>query len=503
MLNFTLSKTYVENQYIVALDQGTSSSRAVLFNKAGQIIAIEQQEFEQLFPKPGWVEHNCKEIIESQTLVFHNLLVNNSVSPSEIDSVGITNQRETTVIWNKTTGEPICNAIVWQDKRTSNLCSQLKSEGHEEHFKKSSGLVIDSYFSGTKINWILNNVKGAKKLAKDNKLLFGTVETWLIWNLTKGEIHATDYSNASRTLLFDINNLTWDKKSLKILDIPESILPSIKNSSDDFGFYEYKGVKIPIRGAIGDQQAALFGQCCFEPGEAKNTYGTGCFMLLNTGSKRIESNNGLLTTVAWGIDDNIEYALEGSIFIAGAAIQWLRDGLKIITDSNETEQLAKEANEDEVIVVPAFAGLGAPYWDMYARGAIFGLTRDTGISEISRATLESLAFQTKDVLEAMEEDSGIRLQSLNVDGGASANNYLMQFQSDILNTPVNRPDIIESTALGAAYMAGLHTGFWKKEDLKTMKSINQVFKPSMEQTIADKKYLLWAEAVKRSMNWTK
>jgi glycerol kinase len=493
----------VRKKYIIALDQGTSSSRAVLFNKAGEIIAIEQEEFEQIFPKPGWVEHNCKEIIESQIIVLHKLLVENSISPSEVDSIGITNQRETTVIWDKTTGEPIYNAIVWQDKRTSNLCSKLKAEGHEEHFKKSSGLVIDSYFSGTKINWILNNVEGAKTLAKENKLLFGTIETWLIWNLTKGEIHATDYSNASRTLLFDINNLKWDKKSLKILDIPKSILPCIKNSSDNYGSYEYKGIKIPIRGAIGDQQAALFGQCCFEPGEAKNTYGTGCFMLLNTGSKRIESNKGLLTTIAWGIDNNIEYALEGSIFIAGAAIQWLRDGLKIITDSNETEQLAKEAKEDEVIVVPAFAGLGAPYWDMYARGAIFGLTRDTGISEISRATLESLAFQTKDVLVAMEEDSGIHLQSLNVDGGASANNYLMQFQSDILDTPVNRPDIIESTALGAAYMAGLYTGFWKKEDLKTMKSINQVFKPNMEQTIADKKYLLWTEAVKRSMNWTK
>jgi len=493
----------VGKKYIIALDQGTSSSRAVLFNKAGEIIAIEQQEFEQIFPKPGWVEHRPEEIIATQTKVLHDLINNNSVNPSEIDSIAITNQRETAVLWNKTTGKPIYNAIVWQDKRTSNLCSQLKSEGHEEHFKKSSGLVIDSYFSGTKINWILNNVEGAKSLAKDNKLLFGTIETWLIWNLTKGEIHATDYSNAARTLLFDINNLKWDKKSLTILDIPKSILPCIKNSSDNYGSYEYKGVKIPIRGAIGDQQAALFGQCCFEPGEAKNTYGTGCFMLLNTGSKKIESNNGLLTTIAWGIDNNIEYALEGSIFIAGAAIQWLRDGLKIITDSNETEQLAKEAKEDEVIVVPAFAGLGAPYWDMYARGAIFGLTRDTGISEISRATLESLAFQTKDVLVAMEEDSGIHLQSFNVDGGASANNYLMQFQSDILNTPVNRPDIIESTALGAAYMAGLHTGFWKKEDLKIMKSINQVFKPNMEQTVADKKYLLWTEAVKRSMNWTK
>jgi len=493
----------VEKKYIIALDQGTSSSRAVLFNKNAKIIDVAQCEIEQIFPKPGWVEHNPEEIITTQTKVIHDLISNNSINPSEIDSIAITNQRETTVLWNKKTGKPICNAIVWQDKRTSNLCSKLKVEGHEEHFKKSSGLVIDSYFSGTKINWILNNIEGAKKLAEENKLLFGTIDTWLIWNLTKGEIHATDYSNASRTLLFDINRLKWDNKSLKILDIPKSILPSIKNSSDDYGFYEYQGTKIPIRGAIGDQQAALFGQCCFESGEAKNTYGTGCFMLLNTGNKRIESKNGLLTTIAWGMDDNILYALEGSIFIAGAAIQWLRDGLKIISESNETEQLAKEANEDEVIVVPAFAGLGAPYWDMYARGAIFGLTRDSGISEISRATLESLAFQTKDVLIAMEEDSGIHLQSLNVDGGASANNYLMQFQSDILDTPVNRPDIIESTALGAAYMAGLFTGFWKKEDLKKMKSINKVFKPSKEQTVFVKKYSLWTEAVKRSMNWTK
>ncbi|MDG2228224.1 MAG: glycerol kinase GlpK [Flavobacteriales bacterium] len=493
----------MKKKYIISLDQGTSSSRAILFNENAKIIDIKQCEIEQIFPKPGWVEHNPEEIIATQTKVLDDLIDNNSIHPSEIDSIAITNQRETTVLWNKTTGKPICNAIVWQDKRTSNLCSKLKEEGHQDHFKQSSGLVIDSYFSGTKINWILNNVEGAKTLAEENKLLFGTIDTWLIWKLTKGEIHATDYSNASRTLLFDINSLAWDDKSLKILDIPKSILPCIKNSSDDYGLYEYKGTKIPIRGAIGDQQAALFGQCCFEPGEAKNTYGTGCFMLLNTGNKRIESKNGLLTTIAWGIDDNILYALEGSIFIAGAAIQWLRDGLKIISESNETEQLAQEANEDEVIVVPAFAGLGAPYWDMYARGAIFGLTRDSGISEISRATLESLAFQTKDVLIAMEEDSGIHLQSLNVDGGASANNYLMQFQSDILNTPVNRPDIIESTALGAAFMAGLHTGFWKKEDLKTMKSINQVFKPSKDTTLFIKKYLLWTEAVKRSMNWTK
>jgi len=501
--SFVSLKFNVKKQYIIALDQGTSSSRAVLFNKAGKIIGIEQLEFEQLFPKQGWVEHNPNEIIESQTTVFDLLLRNNSIHPSEIDSIGITNQRETTVIWNKKTGKPIYNAIVWQDKRTSNYCSELKSEGHEEHFKKTCGLVIDSYFSGTKINWILNNVKGAKTLIEKGELLFGTIDTWLIWNLTKGKVHATDYSNASRTLLFDINNLKWNEKSLNILDVPISILPNIKNSSDDFGHYEYNGIKIPIRGVIGDQQAALFGQCCFDSGEAKNTYGTGCFMLMNTGNEKIESNCGLLTTIAWGIDNKVEYALEGSIFIAGAAIQWLRDGLKIINNSHETEKLASEANEDEVIVVPAFAGLGAPYWDMYARGAIFGLTRDSGVAEISRATLESLAFQTKDVLNAMEEDSGIQLQSLNVDGGASANNYLMQFQADILNTPVNRPEIIESTALGAAFMAGIKTGFWKKEELKNVKAMNKVFSPNMKHTIADKKYLLWQEAVKRSMNWTK
>jgi len=503
MVNFDTSKIKVKKLYIIALDQGTSSSRAVLFNKAGEILSIEQQEFEQIFPKSGWVEHNPHEILTSQLEVFDKLLINNSIDPLEIDSIGITNQRETTVVWNKTTGEPIYNAIVWQDKRTSNLCSELISEGHEEHFKNSSGLVIDSYFSGTKINWILDNIKGAENLAENNNLLFGTVDTWLIWNLTKGKVHATDYSNASRTLLFDINKLEWNKKSLELLNIPESILPSIKNSSDDFGHYEYEGADIPIRGVIGDQQAALFGQCCFDSGEAKNTYGTGCFMLMNTGSDRIKSDNGLLTTIAWGIDGNIEYALEGSVFIAGAAIQWLRDGLKIINDSNETENLANQANKDEVIVVPAFAGLGAPYWDMYARGAIFGLTRDTGIAELSRATLESLAFQTKDVLNAMEEDSGIQLQSLNVDGGACANNYLMQFQADILGTPVNRPNIIESTALGAAFMAGIKTGFWNKKDLKTMKSINQVFTPKMKHSEADKKYLLWQEAIKRSMNWTK
>lgn len=493
----------MKKQYIIALDQGTTSSRAVLFNKTGEIVAIEQQEFKQIFPNSGWVEHDPNEILLSQKVVFEALLKNNNVSPTEIDSIGITNQRETTVIWDKNTGQPIYNAIVWQDKRTSSICDELKSKGYEEHFSNSTGLLIDSYFSGTKIKWILDNVKGARELVDNDSLLFGTIDTWLIWNLTKGKVHATDYSNASRTLLFNINTLQWDQKSLDILTIPTKILPSVKNSSDDFGIFEYKSHNIPIRGVVGDQQAALFGQCCFSPGDAKNTYGTGCFMLMNTGEKKIKSNNGLLTTIAWGIDDKVEYALEGSVFIAGAAVQWLRDGLKIITDSSETEQLAIDAKEDEVIVVPAFAGLGAPYWDMYARGAIFGLTRDTGISEISRATLESLAFQTKDVLTAMEQDSETTLQSLYVDGGACANNYLMQFQADILDTPVNRPKTIESTALGAAFLAGINTGFWKKEDLHKIKSIDKTFNPNMNETLADEKYTLWKEAVNRSMSWSK
>ncbi len=489
-------------KYIISIDQGTTSCRAILFDNKGVTIAVEQKEFKQIFPKAGWVEHNPIEILETQMEVLTTLLENNNVPASHIDSIGITNQRETIVAWNKTTGEPISNAIVWQDKRTASFCEKLKTDGHQELFKEKTGLFIDSYFSGTKINWLLNNCDVAESLLRQDNLIVGTIDTWLIWNLTNSEVHATDYSNASRTLIFNINTLEWDDELLELLGIPKRILPAVKNSSDDFGYWTYEGVKIPIRGVIGDQQAALFGQGCFEVGEAKNTYGTGCFMLMNTGVHKMESSHGLISTIAWGIDGKIEYALEGSIFIAGAAVQWLRDGLQIITSSSETEALANSIDEEsDVIVVPAFAGLGAPYWDMYARGAIFGLTRDTGIPELAKATLESLAFQSKDVLKAMEEDAKVKLKTLNVDGGAAANNYLMQFQADILNTPVVRPKTIESTALGAAYMAGIYTGFWKKEELVEMKKIDYRFVQEMDNNKVIKKYNLWKKAVKRSMNW--
>lgn len=492
----------MQKKYIIALDQGTTSSRAILFDKGGKIVAVDQMEFEQIFPKPSWVEHDPKVLLDSQLKVLHNLISDSNIDTNEIDSIGITNQRETTVVWNKYTGEPVYNAIVWQDKRTANYCQELKDKNLESYFKEETGLVLDSYFSATKINWILNHSLENREAAKNGDLLFGTIDTWIIWNLTNKKVHATDYSNASRTLLFNINKLEWDQKALEVFDVPENMLPEVKNSSDDFGTFQYEGINIPIRGVAGDQQAALFGQCCFQPGEAKNTYGTGCFMLMNTGSQKIKSKNGLLTTIAWGIDNKVEYALEGSVFIAGAAIQWLRDGLKIIKKSSDSEQLADSITEDnDIIVVPAFAGLGAPYWDMSARGAIFGLTRDSGIAEISKATLDSLAYQTKDVLEAMKEDSLTELKSLNVDGGASANNYLMQFQSDILQSNINRPEVLESTALGAAFLSGIYTGFWSKEELLNIKSKAKSFSPKMDKESAIKKYHLWKKAVKRSMNW--
>lgn len=489
-------------KYIISIDQGTTSCRAILFDKKGVTIAVEQKEFMQVFPKSGWVEHDPMEILETQMEVLNKLMKNNDIDSKQIDSIGITNQRETVVAWNKTTGEPIYNAIVWQDKRTAEYCDQLKTDGHQAFFKETTGLFIDSYFSGTKINWLLNNCETAESLLRQDNLIVGTIDSWLIWNLTNSEVHATDFSNASRTLLFNINTLEWDQEALDIMGIPKRILPEVKNSSDDFGTWNYEGTEIPIRGVIGDQQAALFGQGCFEVGEAKNTYGTGCFMLMNTGIEKMESTHGLISTIAWGIDGKIEYALEGSIFIAGAAVQWLRDGLQIIDSSSETEALANSIDEEsDVIVVPAFAGLGAPYWDMYARGAIFGLTRDTGIPELAKATLESLAFQSKDVLNAMEKDAKVKLKTLNVDGGASANNYLMQFQADILNTPVVRPKTIESTALGAAYMSGIHTGFWTKEELLEMKRVDRTFTQKMDTVKVDRKYKLWQKAVKRSMNW--
>jgi len=490
------------SKYIIALDQGTTSSRAVLLDEKGAIQAVAQQEFDQIFPKPGWVEHDPKEILSTQLGMLQQLMADNKISPKSVMAIGITNQRETTVVWDKHTGEPIYNAIVWQDKRTAPLCEVLKKRGLEDYVRENTGLVIDSYFSGTKINWILNNVKGAQEKARRGDLLFGTIDTWLIWNMTEGQSHVTDYSNASRTLLYNIRNLQWDEQLLKELEVPASMLPQVNASSSHFGDYVIDGVTIPIAGVAGDQQAALFGQACFVPGMAKNTYGTGCFMLMNTGSNIQLSKNGLITTIAWGLDGKVEYALEGSVFIAGAAVQWLRDSLHIIDQSKDSEYFAAKAlGSNEVYVVPAFVGLGAPYWDMYARGAIFGLTRDTGKDHIIKATLESLAYQTKDILNAMEEDAGVKLKSLKVDGGACANNILMQFQADILNTEVERPEVIESTALGAAYLAGIHVGLWKKETITKNRVIDKKFPPAMDEQKRTTLYKGWKKAVKRSMNW--
>lgn len=489
-------------KFIIALDQGTTSSRSVLFDQKGQIVDIAQQEFTQIFPKSGWVEHDPMEILSSQMETLSNLIKKNDVSANEIAAIGITNQRETTVVWDKNSGKPVYNAIVWQDKRTANICERLKKEGYEAYIRENTGLMVDSYFSGTKISWILENVEGAKSKAEAGDLLFGTVDSWLVWNLTNRKVHATDYSNASRTLVYNIKSLKWDDKLLKALGIPKSMLPEARPSSGDFGSYELNGVAIPIAGIAGDQQAALFGQACFEPGMAKNTYGTGCFMLMNTGEELQHSYNGLLTTIAWGIDDKVYYALEGSVFIAGAAIQWLRDALQIIENAGDSQGIAESLKDNhDVVVVPAFAGLGGPYWDMYARGAIFGLTRDTGKDHITKATLDSLAFQTRDILEAMQKDSGIELKELKVDGGAAANNYLMQFQADILGTKVERPEVIESTAQGAAYLAGISVGLWKKEDIVNNRIIEEQFIPSMGSEMREKLYATWQKAVKRSMNW--
>lgn len=489
-------------KFVIALDQGTTSSRAVLLDEKAKIVGIAQQEFTQIFPQPGWVEHDPREILSTQLGMLHRIIQENNLDVKSIAAIGITNQRETTVVWDKNTGEPIYNAIVWQDKRTAPLCEKLKAKGLEHYVRENTGLVIDSYFSGTKINWILDNVEGARAKASKGDLLFGTIDTWLIWNMTKGKWHVTDYSNASRTLLYNIVKLRWDEKLMQELNIPATMLPTVQDSSSRFGEYTIDGVSIPIAGVAGDQQAALFGQACFAPGMAKNTYGTGCFMLMNTGSNIQLSKNGLITTIAWGMNGKVEYALEGSVFIAGAAVQWLRDSLHIIDQSKDSEYFAAKAlGSNEVYVVPAFAGLGAPYWDMYARGAIFGLTRDTGKDHIIKATLESLAFQTKDILSAMEEDAGVRLKSLKVDGGACANNILMQFQADILDTEVERPEVIESTAMGAAYLAGIHIGLWQKETIVSNRVIEKKFTPSMKGAVRDKLYKGWKKAVQRAMNW--
>ena len=491
-------------KFIIALDQGTTSSRAVLFDEKGSIMGIAQQEFTQIFPQSGWVEHDANEIWDTQLSVLQKVISDNGVDAKSIVAIGITNQRETTVIWDRQTGEPIYNAIVWQDKRTASMCEELKSRGLTDYIRQNTGLVIDSYFSGTKIKWMLDNVPGARAKAQKGQLAFGTIDSWLIWKLTNGKSHVTDYSNASRTLVFNIRELIWDEKLLKELSIPPSLLPEVNPSAADFGKWSLNGIEIPIAGVAGDQQAALFGQACFEPGMAKNTYGTGCFMLMNTGSKIQQSKNGLITTIAWGLDGKVEYALEGSVFIAGAAVQWLRDSMHLIDQSKDSEYFATKAlGSNEVFVVPAFAGLGAPYWDMYARGAIFGLTRDTGKDHIIKATLESLAYQTKDILNAMQEDSGIRLASLKVDGGACANNILMQFQADILGAEVERPEVIESTALGAAYLAGIQAGLWKKGDIAQNRKIQRRFVPLMDESTRRELYKNWQKAVQRTLGWAK
>lgn len=491
-----------KSKYIIALDQGTTSSRAVVFDQTGIILGIAQQEFQQIFPRPGWVEHNPEEIWNTQLGVLQRVMSENNLDAKSIAAIGITNQRETTVVWNRKTGSPIYNAIVWQDKRTAPLCEELKAKGLTDYVRDQTGLVIDSYFSGTKIRWILDHVEGARASAEAGELAFGTIDSWLIWKLTQGQSHVTDYSNASRTLLFNIKELKWDERLLKELQIPKAVLPEVRPSASLFGSWKFNGNSIPIAGVAGDQQAALFGQACFEPGMAKNTYGTGCFMLMNTGTTIQKSKNGLITTIAWGLNGKVDYALEGSVFIAGAAVQWLRDSLHIIDQSKDSEYFATKAlGSNEVYVVPAFAGLGAPYWDMYARGAIFGLTRDTGKDHIIKATLESLAYQTKDILNAMQEDAGIKLASLKVDGGACANNILMQFQADILGTEVERPEVIESTALGAAYLAGIQIGLWKQEDIIRNRKIQKRFIPAMDDSLRATLYKGWQKAVKRTMGW--
>lgn len=493
-------------KYILSFDAGTTSSRAIIFNKKGEIIKVAQKEFKQIYPKPGWVEHDPMEIWGTQSGVAREVLEMSGIRPSEIAAIGITNQRETTVVWDKNTGKPVYNAIVWQCRRTAGYCDKLQKDGWEEKIREKTGLVIDAYFSATKIAWILDNVKGAREKANKGDLLFGTIDTWLIWNLTRGKVHVTDCSNASRTMLFNIKDMTWDDEILEKLNIPKTMLPQVRNSSEIYGYTDaqtYGGAQIPISGIAGDQQAALFGQGCFYPGMIKNTYGTGCFVLMNTGAKDIRSKNGLLTTVAWSIDGKVTYALEGSVFVAGAAIQWLRDELKLVYDSPQSEYYAKKAKDNHgVYVVPAFTGLGAPYWDMYARGGIFGLTRGVKREHLVRATLESLAYQSKDVIEAMREDAQIPLANLRVDGGASANNFLMKFQADMLNIEIHRPKTLETTALGAAYLAGLSVGFWKDiDEIYEGIRIDKIFVPDMSEELRSKNYKYWKKAVERTMDW--
>jgi glycerol kinase len=494
----------MKEKYILALDQGTTSSRAILFDKNGGIVHTSQKEFKQYFPKSGWVEHNANEIWSSILAVIASVLSEKNIEAEQIEGIGITNQRETTVVWDKNTGIPVYNAIVWQSRQTAEICDQLIAAGHNDTFRDKTGLLIDAYFSGTKVKWILDNVEGAREKAVRGDLLFGTIDTWLVWKLSGGKVHVTDYTNASRTLMYNIYDLKWDEELLKLLDVPASMLPEVKSSSEIYGHTDnihFFGHKAPIAGIAGDQHAALFGQTCFESGMVKNTYGTGCFMLMNTGEKAVKSERGLLTTIAWGIDGKVEYALEGSIFVAGSAIQWLRDGLRMFRDSADTEKYAVRVESTEgVYVVPAFVGLGAPYWDSDVRGAVFGLTRGTSKEHFIRATLESLTYQTKDVLDAMEADSGITLKTLRVDGGAVRNDFLMQFQSDLLNVPVERPVINETTALGAAYLAGLAVGFWQdRSEIKNHWQLEQSFEPKMEPSRRDELYAGWQKAVKAAM----
>lgn len=494
-------------KYVMALDAGTTSNRCILFNEKGEMCSVAQKEFRQYFPKPGWVEHDANEIWSSQLGVAVEAMQKVGASAADIAAIGITNQRETTIVWDKNTGEPVYHAIVWQCRRTSEYCDSLKDKGLTDIYRQKTGLVIDAYFSGTKLKWILDNVEGARERAERGELLFGTVETWLIWKLTKGEVHVTDYSNASRTMLFNINDLKWDKEILDELNIPESMLPEAKPSSCVYGTADpaFFGGPIPIGGAAGDQQAALFGQTCFNAGEAKNTYGTGCFLLMNTGEKPVFSKNGLVTTIAWGLDGKVNYALEGSIFVAGAAIQWLRDELRIIDSSPDSEYMAKKVKDTNgCYVVPAFTGLGAPHWDQYARGTIVGITRGVNKYHIIRATLESLAYQTNDVLQAMRADSGIELSALKVDGGASANNFLMQAQADIINAPVRRPQCVETTAMGAAYLAGLAVGYWaNKEEVLKNWAIDQTFEAQISGEERESRIKGWNKAVKYSFDWAK
>ena len=494
-------------KYIMALDAGTTSNRCILFNEQGVICSVAQKGFTQYFPHPGWVEHDADEIWSSMLGVAVEAMNKLNITPDQVAAIGITNQRETTIIWDKNTGEPVYHAIVWQCRRTSEYCDQLKEKGLTEKFRQKTGLMIDAYFSGTKVKWILDNIPGAREKAEAGDLLFGTVETWLIWKLTKGKVHVTDYSNAARTMLFNINTLEWDDEILEELGIPKSMLPQARPSSEVYGMADesYFGKEIPIGGAAGDQQAALFGQTCFTAGEAKNTYGTGAFLLMNTGTKPVFSDNGLITTIAWGLNGEVNYALEGSIFVAGAAIQWLRDEMRLVDSSPDSEYMAKKVKDTNgCYVVPAFTGLGAPHWDQYARGTIVGITRGVNKYHVIRATLESLAYQTYDVLKAMEADSGIKLSALKVDGGASANNFLMQFQSDILNTEVRRPRCVETTAMGAAYLAGLAVGYWKdKNDVINNWNIDREFHPEMQEAEREEKLAGWEKAVKYSFGWAK